>query len=169
MVSAQNHPAERELKSTLMRLAHLLHISYDETKALLQATRMAVAKLPCPLLAAWVLDRVVRRRFGDMAATAVATGALIYSCGRVDYDTLISCATRNCDGVTTETARKIMETAYDVGTMIGLVSEEVWYVAGLLKYYYVNFRVTEPQLKGAGTLWGELVAYALRIQDTLPQ
>jgi hypothetical protein len=169
MVSPQNHPTERELKSTLMRLAHLLHISYDETKALLQATRMAVAKLPCPLLAAWVLQRVVRQRFGDAAAIAAAAGVFIYSCGRVDYDTLISCASRNCDGVTTETARKIVEVAEEVGTMIGLPHEETLRLAGLLKYHYLNFRVTEPEIRGAGAMLGELVAYALRIQDTLPQ
>jgi hypothetical protein len=72
---------DRELRSTLMRLAHRLNISYDEADALVRGVRTAVAKL-CPLLAAWVLQRVARQRFGGTAAVAAALAAYISRRGR---------------------------------------------------------------------------------------
>jgi len=160
---------ERELKSTVALLstrlsAHGLKISYGEALSLVRAVHAAVSKLPCPLIAAWVLRRVVGECFGDVAAVAAAAGALMYSCGRADYDTVVQCAERGCGGVDMQTASAVMETAYEVGTVLGLPSAEALRIAGLLKYRYLNFKamLLEDDLRGEGALWGELVAYALR-------
>jgi len=160
---------ERELRSTVMSLlarlsAHGLKISYGDALRLVGATHIAVSKLPCPLLAAWLLRRVVEERFGEVAAVAAAVGALMHSCGRADYDTVVRCAARGCGGVDTQTAHVIAETAREVGAALGLPPDETARMAGLLKYHYLNFRVSlsVDDLRGEGALWGELVAYALR-------
>jgi len=163
----QNPPLaeERELKSTIMRLASQLRISYGDALRLVNATRIAISKLPCSLLAAWVLRRMMKERFGEVAAVAATTGVLIHSCGRADYDTVIRCAARGCDGVDTQTAHVIAETAREVGATLGLPLDRAAYVSGLLKYQYLNFRVAEPEIRGEGALWGELVAYALQLLE----
>ena len=172
--NSPNNPQviERELKSTVARLARSLRISYDDALAIMQGAKIATLKLPCPMLAAWTLKNVVKRRFGDTVATAAVAGVLIYSCGHADYDTIMRwCAVCGCDttGVDTKTADTITETAYEVGTTLGLPTEEAWRIAGLLKYHYLNFRAMlyEDDLRGEGVLWGELVAYALRISRPL--
>jgi len=166
-MSNKNPVIVREFQSTVARLAKTLQISYDDALAIVRGAQAAVLKLPCPLLAAWVLRNVSKKRFGDAVATAAAAGVLIYSCGRADYDTILRCTIRGCDssGVDTQTARTIAEVAYEVATALGLPSTEALHVAGLLKYHYLNFRAMlyEDDLRREGALWGELVAHALHI------
>jgi hypothetical protein len=159
----QKQTVERELRSTIMKLADALKVGYDEAYSIVKAVHIAVSKLQCPLLAAWALRHAVARRFGDAAAVAAAAGALIYACGRADYDSLMRCAWRGYSGVQTQTASAIVETVYEIGTAIGLPPEEALRIAGLLKYRYLNFAIAEPEIRGEGALWGELVAYALRL------
>ncbi len=162
---------QRELNSTVAAIARRLQISYDDAAALVRAVDLATQRL-CPLWASWVLYHVVRRRFGDDAAVAAATAALIYAYGRADKDTLIDRATRSCGaygyGVRVADASNVLYAAVDAAKILGLPDDDAWQLGGLLKYKFLQlFGAVSVDLRGSGVFAGELLAYAVQLHKRL--
>jgi len=162
---------KRELNSSVAAIAKRLNISYDEAMAIVRAVDVATQRL-CPLWASWLLHYVVRRRYGDTAAVAVATAPLIATCGRVDKDSLIRCAQRKCDigsGIRDVDADNIAITTREVASILGYGEEETWYLSGLMKYRFLQslgIVVIDDRLASEGVFVGELIAYAIRLMQS---
>jgi len=159
---------KRELNSTIMAVARRLSISYDEAAAIVRAVDVATQRL-CPLWASWLLYHVVRRRYGDAAAVATATAALIVACGRADKDSLIECAERKCytgRGIRDADADNVAVTTREVASILRYDDNDTLYLSGYLKYVFLQrlgMVVIDDKLTGEGVFAGELIAYAVQL------
>ena len=159
---------KRELNSTLAAIAKRLNISYDEAVAIVRAVDVAAQRL-CPLWASWLLYHVVRRRYGDVTAVAVATATLMAACGRTYKDALIRCAERKCDvgsGIRDVDADNVADTTRTIASILGYSYDDALYLSGYLKYLFLQLlgiTVIDNKLAGEGVHVGELVAYAIQL------
>jgi hypothetical protein len=159
---------KRELDSTIMAIAKRLNISYDEALAVVRAVDVATQRL-CTLWASWLLYHTVRRRYGDTAAVAAATAALILACGRTHKDALIECAERKCytgRGIRDVDADNVADTTRTIAGILGYDVNDAMYLSGYLKYLFLQLlgiTVIDDKLRGEGVYVGELIAYATQL------